>query len=122
MFNFFMNKNRRYNRNLIYNMIYGDELRSCVLDTEKNIVIDVRNENEYNSIHVQNAINIPVGNLRNLEREYMNKEKIIIYCSTGTRTKEAIRILNSMGYNNLYIWDYGSISNFPFKDMLIFHK
>ena len=46
------------------------------------------------------------------------KKAIILYCSSGIRTKEAIMILNSMGYTNLYIWEYGSLSNFPYKDML----
>ena len=27
-------------------------------------------------------------------------------------------ILNNFGYTNIYIWEYGSLSNFPFKDML----
>lgn len=121
MFNFFMRKNRVYNRNLIYNMLYSNDLKLAI-ENSNNILIDVRNPNEYNTMHVKNAVNIPLQNLKGMENQYRGKQKIILYCSTGTRTKEAIRILNSMGYSNLYIWDYGAISNFPFKDMLIFHN
>ena len=28
-------------------------------------------------------------------------------------------ILNSMGYSNIYIWQYGAITNFPYKDMIV---
>ena len=97
MFNFFCRKSR-FNRNLIYTILPFEIIKEVVMNMN-NIVIDVRDENEYNIMHIQ-------------------KEKIILYCSTGTRTKEAIKILNNIGYTNLYIWRYGTISSFPFKELL----
>lgn len=118
MFNFFgVRRNRSNNRNLIYNLVTYDKVRDMIYDTE-NILIDVRSKNEYDIMHVVNAVNIPVSKLRFCENEYRCKKGIILYCSSGIRTKEAITILNNMGYTNLYIWEYGSLSNFPYKDML----
>ncbi len=118
MFNFFgLRRSRCNSRNLIYNLVSYEKVRDMILDKE-NILIDVRSNNEYNIMHVVNAVNIPVSKLRFCESEYKGKKCIILYCSSGIRTKEAIGILNSMGYNNLYIWEYGSLSNFPYKDML----
>lgn len=118
MFNFFgVRKSRCNNRNLIYNLVSYEKVREMIFDNN-NILIDVRSNNEYNIMHVLNAVNIPVSKLRICENEYRNKRAIILYCSSGIRTKEAIKILNNLGYTNLYIWEYGSLSNFPYKDML----
>lgn len=118
MFNFFGARKPRYvNRNLIYNLVTYEMARTMIED-ENNILIDVRTKKEYDIMHVVNAVNIPVEHLRLCENEYKNKKGIIVYCSSGIRTKEAIRILNNMGYMNIYIWEYGALSNFPYKDML----
>lgn len=120
MFNFFASrKNRCPNRNLIYNLVNYDTVRKMIEDKD-NIVIDVRTKREYDIMHINNAVNIPVDKIRCCENEYKNKKCIIVYCSSGIRTKEAINILNLLGYMNIYIWEYGALSNFPFKDMIIF--
>lgn len=120
MFNFlsFFRNNNRQSRNMIYNLINFETARSMINNPE-NVLIDVRSRKEYDIMHIQNAICIPIDKLRICENEYRNKRNIIIYCSSGMRTKEAINILNSMGYTNLCIWEYGALSNFPFKDMLV---
>lgn len=119
MFNFFsMRRNRCRSRNLIYNLVPYDKVRDMIFNNDENILIDVREKNEYDIMHVVNAVNIPVSKIRFCENEYRNKKCIILYCASGIRTKEAITILNNMGYTNLYIWEYGALSNFPFKDML----
>lgn len=118
MFNFFgARRSRCTNRNLVYNLVTYEMARSMIEDQD-NILIDVRTKKEYDIMHVVNAVNIPVEQLRVCESEYKARKGIIVYCSSGIRTKEAIRILNSMGYMNVYIWEYGALSNFPYKDML----
>ena len=40
---------------------------------------------------------------RSITRQISNKEKlIVVYCSTGHRSQEAQRILENMGYTNVY--------------------
>jgi len=120
MFNFLrrkkFNRNNR-NRNLNYKLISFEKAKE-IINNEENIVIDVRTEKEYNVMHIKNSVNIPVDHLSYSEAEYKNKEKILLYCSSGIRTKEATAILNNMGYDNIYIWEYGSLANFPFKEMI----
>lgn len=117
MFNFFMRRNNRGYRNLVYTLVPYEKIKEMIMDS-RNIVIDVRDSAEYNFMHIMNAVNIPVERLRMCESEYRTKQGIIVYCSTGQRSKEAIRILNNMGYSNIYIWEYGSLLNFPYKDMI----
>ncbi len=123
MFNFFMPKRNRYRRRcLIYNLLPYDKVRNIILNNCSNgdsILIDLREKREYDVMHVVNSVNIPVAKLRFFENEYKDKNNIILYCSTGSRTKEAIMILNNMGYSNLYIWEYGALGNFPYKDMIV---
>ena len=121
MFNFFMHSNNRFNRfnrNMVYTLVSYDQIKSMILDSEY-ILIDVRTQSEYNFMHIINSVNIPVEKIRMCENEYRTKKGIIVYCSTGQRTKEAIKILNNLGYSNIFIWEYGSLTNFPYKDMLI---
>lgn len=119
MFNFFMRKRNRCFRNLLYTLLPFEKIRTMIFDIENYILLDVRTKNEYDFMHIVNAVNIPVAKLRMCENEYRNKKGIIVYCSSGQRSKEAIMILNNMGYDNIYIWQYGSLTNFPYKDMII---
>lgn len=105
-------------RNLIYSVIPYNSIRNDVTNSN-NIVIDVRDENEYNAMHILNSVNIPVRKILSNEKMYKGKSKIIVYCSTGDRTKEAIKSLNSIGYTNIYVWKYGTISSFPHRDLII---
>lgn len=68
------------------------------------LIIDVRTPKEYEEGHLVDAINIPIYEFeKKIEDEVSNKEQtIIVYCSSGTRSKEAIKILKNNGYKNLY--------------------
>lgn len=76
-------------------------------------IIDVREEDEYESGHLINSYNIPLSRLDDIENENISKDsKIIIYCRSGNRSKTAQEKLNSMGYTNVY--DMGGIVNWPY--------
>ena len=67
-------------------------------------LIDVRSNQEYEEGHLNGAINI---SLFNIERNIVNvvKDKndiIILYCSSGSRSKEAKKILENLGYQEVY--------------------
>lgn len=70
---------------------------------DKAILIDVRMPNEYNTTHLNNAINIPVSNILSGIKRYDKNQTIILYCDYGKRSLMAARLLNSVGYNNLFI-------------------
>ena len=72
------------------------------------IVIDVRTVDEYNREHIPNAINIPLEEIDNIT--YDKNTKIIVYCQTGIRSKEAVSKLANMGYTSLYNLDGGLLN------------
>lgn len=68
------------------------------------IIIDVRSPQEYREGHIDGAICIPDYQIKKEISKYVkNKEEnIILYCSTGHRSQKAQKILENMGYTNVY--------------------
>ena len=66
-------------------------------------VFDVREENEFATGHIENAINTPLGKLddhvQNLE-DYKNSP-IIVACKTGSRSAPACRKLSKLGFTKI---------------------
>ena len=68
------------------------------------VVIDIRSSQEYSEYHIDGAINIPLYELNcNIKKYIQDKNKtIIVYCQSGVRSRKALLLLNSLGYNNVY--------------------
>lgn len=68
------------------------------------LFIDVREPNEYQSDHVQGAINLPPAELmagaKVLEHTPRATE-LVLYCRTGSRSNVAMQILRQLGFTNL---------------------
>ena len=66
------------------------------------IIIDVRSEGEFYSGHIQNSLNIPLGELSsNLDQLNEKDQPIITCCASGMRSAGAARILSAKGYSNV---------------------
>jgi len=71
------------------------------------ILLDVRTLEEYEEVHLENALLLPVQELSaetlaniGLGAEAKDKE-IILYCRSGARSKTAYDIMTSLGYTNV---------------------
>ena len=68
------------------------------------LIIDVREPYEYQTGHVENAINIPPAELMAGAKELDDVPKdtpIILYCISGSRSNSSMHILRQMGFTNL---------------------
>ena len=66
------------------------------------IIIDVRSEAEFYSGHIENSLNIPLGNLSSKIDQFKDKDQpIITCCASGMRSAGAARILSAKGYTNV---------------------
>ncbi len=65
---------------------------------EEYLLIDVRNEEEYELGYVEGAVNLPLNNLRSRLDELDKEQKIVVYCQVGLRGYIADRILTQHGY------------------------
>ena len=74
------------------------------LQNEGAIVIDVRSPQEFREGHIDGAISIPEYDIKKeIEKIVLDKNKnIVVYCSSGGRSKKAQKILNKLGYQNVY--------------------
>lgn len=114
----YLNRSRA---SLVYKLISFEQAKEMI-ENQSAVVIDVRSENEFNIMHLKNAINIPVTEIEKEIFIYEQTKPLMIYCSTGTRSKNAIMNLNRLGYNNIYIWEYAALATFPYKNMIIYNK
>lgn len=65
------------------------------------IILDVRNPDEFSSGHIANAVNIPLPELAERQNELKNSTKIFIHCRRGGRAKTAYDLLSGAGFTNL---------------------
>lgn len=92
--------NRTSNREINYN-----ELKNIMNNSNKSYLIDVRSNQEFREGHLLSAINLPVYDLaKKIQYNVNNKGDIIIlYCQSNSRSRRAKRILEKIGYVNVYI-------------------
>lgn len=76
------------------------------------ILLDVRSPQEFAEGHLQGAMLIPDYEINRRKKEIMNYKNttIVIYCSTGSRSKKVCRILKRWGFVDLYNL-YGGLDN-----------
>jgi phage shock protein E len=68
------------------------------------LVIDVRSPEEFRGGHVLNAVNIPLGELRDrLPRRVQDKSQVLLlHCLSGGRSAMAKQQLKGMGYTQVF--------------------
>ena len=64
------------------------------------IIVDVREEDEFNQSHIENSILIPLSriNAQRLHELNPDNKKIILHCRSGKRSKLAANILINQNY------------------------
>lgn len=84
----------------LYTSIDVSELQSLLASPEESvIVIDVRQADEYERLHIPFAVNIPVQELANRIDELQAATKIITACgSGGNRCKIGAATLRELGF------------------------
>ena len=77
------------------------------------IILDVREDGEYNNGHIEKAINISLNDIINKKIDIDKDKTILVYCQSGNRSKEASSKLSSLGYENIY--NFGGINDWPYE-------
>ena len=98
-----------------YSQITPQEAKS-IMDSEKDFVIlDTREQYEFDEGHIKNAILIPYTEIEaRAENELPNKDQLIlVYCRSGRRSKIAAQSLADMGYTN--VKEFGGIIDWPYE-------
>lgn len=86
-------------------LLSNESVKNKIKNNEFDIIIDVRTKEEYIEGHYNGSINIPLQSFSkqlNLFQTLNKNSKILVYCRTGRRAKEAKQLLNKYGFNNVY--------------------
>lgn len=71
-------------------------------NTRGAVLLDVRDEEEYRRGHVPGSKNIPVYQLDKITSFAKSTQTpIFVYCQSGSRSYQAVDILQGMGYRNV---------------------
>ena len=86
-----------------------------MMDTQEVIILDVREQDEYDSGHIPGAVLLPVGSIDEDTAAEVIPEKdstVLVYCRSGNRSKTASSALAELGYTNIY--EFGGINTWPY--------
>ena len=98
-----------------YISISAEQAKELMDKSENYIILDVRTKEEFDEIHIPNAMLIPDTEIADrAEDELTDKDQLIfVYCRSGNRSKKASAILVEMGYTN--IKEFGGIKDWPYE-------
>ena len=102
-------------KNAAYTQITQDEAKK-IMDNESDfIIVDAREQYEYDEGHIKDAIVIPYTEIeQKAEKILPNKEQLIlVYCRSGRRSKIAAQSLADMGYTN--VKEFGGIIDWQYE-------
>ena len=87
-----------------------------LMDEESDyIIVDAREQSEYDEGHIKGAIVIPYTEIEQKAEEMLpDKEQLIlVYCRSGRRSKIAAQSLANMGYTN--VKEFGGIIDWQYE-------
>ena len=82
-----------------YQQITQEEAKE-MMDAQKVIILDVREQDEYDSGHIPGAVLLPVGSIDETTAAQVIPEKdstVLVYCRSGNRSKTASTVLADLG-------------------------
>ncbi len=98
-----------------YQRITQEEAKK-MMDTQEVIVLDVREQNEYDSGHIPGAVLLPVGSIDEETAAAVIPQKdstVLVYCRSGNRSRTASAALAELGYTGIY--EFGGINTWPYE-------
>ena len=98
-----------------YEQITQEEAKE-MMDTQEVIILDVREQDEYDSGHIPGAVLLPVGTIdKDTAAEVIPEtdSTVLVYCRSGNRSKTASSTLAELGYTNIY--EFGGINTGPYE-------
>lgn len=68
------------------------------------LFVDVRTKDEFESGHLDGAVNIPLGDIAKRKQEIkgLGTTPVVFYCRSGNRSGSAVAYLQKEGYAEVY--------------------
>ena len=99
----------------MYEQITPQEAKKIMDSGEEHVILDTREQNEFDEGHISGAILIPYTEIEKKAEEMLpDKEKLIlVYCRSGRRSKIAAESLAKLGYTN--VKEFGGIIDWEYE-------
>ena len=99
----------------MYEQITAEDAKKIMDSGEEHIILDTREQDEFDEGHIPGAILIPYTQIENkAEKMLPDKDKLIlVYCRSGRRSKIAAESLSKLGYTN--VKEFGGIIDWPYE-------
>lgn len=92
------------------------ETAKRMMDEQDVVILDVREQDEYDSSHIADALLLPVGTISEETAAAVIPEKdttVLVYCRSGNRSKTASQALADLGYTQIY--EFGGINTWQYE-------
>lgn len=83
---------------------------ASVKDREDVIVLDVREQWEYDEGHIPGVVLIPMGDVPNRLAEIPTDKEVIVTCRSGNRSAQITDFLRQQGFDNVHNMDGGILA------------
>lgn len=80
------------------------------------VILDVREQSEFDTGHVPGAVLLPVGTIDEESAAAVLPDKettVLVYCRSGNRSKQASKALAKLGYTQIY--EFGGVNDWPYE-------
>ena len=87
-----------------------------MMESQEVLILDVREQEEFDAGHVPGAVLLPVGTITKHTAAATIPELdsvVLVYCRSGNRSKTASRALADLGYTHIY--EFGGINTWPYE-------
>lgn len=101
-------------KDMSYQKITQQDAKHIMEQEEDIVILDVRTEEEYEEGHIPKAVlfsNETIGTEQPEELPDLN-QKILVYCRSGNRSKQAASKLAQIGYTD--VLEFGGILDWPY--------
>ena len=74
-----------------------------LMDNDELLILDTREDQEFSSGHIKNAMHIPMSKLkqRMSELEKYKSRPVLLYCRSGSRSNYSGKLLSNAGFENV---------------------
>ena len=99
----------------MYQQITPEEAKKIKDSGEEHIILDTREQDEFDEGHIPGAILIPYTEIENKAEEMIpdKNAQILVYCRSGRRSKIASESLAKLGYTN--VKEFGGIIDWSWE-------
>lgn len=99
-----------------YEQISQEKAKEMMDEQENAVILDVREQDEFDSGHIAGAVLLPVGIIDESTAAEVIPSKdttVLVYCRSGNRSKTASASLAELGYTQVY--EFGGIKTWPYE-------